>query len=187
MIDKKNVVNDISKDIDAYLTDEEREYLISDLQMAITWIGVKIPENIKVDREVLNREMEEHGLTEKDQPPEIHLKEGIVDLNALIWKLINNKEFTDKERAEIEELIHVLKSKEGYEENQLKKMKLTHVDARKIHDEAAGIIRAILDLKSLLKNKTKSDAHEEMIRKKVEDARKWRTFMDQMREKRESL
>ena len=111
MTGKRNIVEDISKDISAYLTEEERKSLLSDLHMACVWVGVKIPENIKVDRDVINREMEEHGLTEKDQPPEVHVKEGTLDLNELIWTLIHKKELTEKERAEIEELIHIIGSK----------------------------------------------------------------------------
>ncbi len=184
MAGRKNIVEDISKDIGAYLTEEERKSLLSDLHMACVWVGVKIPENIKVDREVINREMEEHGLTEKDQPPEVHIEKGTVDLNALIWMLIHKKELTEKERAEIEELIHVIGSKEKYDESMLKEMKLTHGEAKQIHEETTGIIRAILDLKDLLKNRDKSEAQEEMIRKKVEDTRKWRSFMEEMKGKR---
>ncbi len=185
MTGRRNIEEDISKDISAYLTEEERKCLLSDLHMACVWVGVKIPENIKIDRDVFNKEMEEHGLTEKDQPPEVHLKNGTLDLNELIWTLIHKKELTEKERAEIEELIHVIGSRERYDENLLKEMKLTHGEAKRIHEETTGIIRAILDLKDLLKNRNKSDAQEEMIRKKVEDTKKWRSFMGQMKGKRE--
>ena len=185
MTGRRNIEEDISKDISAYLTEEERKSLLSDLHMACVWVGVKIPENIKVARDVINREMEEHGLTEKDQPPEVHLKEGTLELNELIWTLIHKKELTEKERAEIEELIHIIGSKERYDENLLKEMKLTHGEAKRIHDETRGIIRAILDLKDLLKEGNKSDAKEETIRKKVEDTKKWQSFMEQMKGKRE--
>ena len=185
MIGRRNIVEDISEDISAYLTEEERKCLLSDLHMACVWVGVKIPENITVDRDVINSEMEEHGLTEKDQPPEVHVKNGTVDLHELIWTLIHKKELTEKERAEIEELNHIIGSKERYDENLLKEMKLTHGEAKRIHDEIAGIIRAILDLKDLLKNRNRSKAQEEMIRKKVEDARKWQSFMEQMKGKGE--
>ena len=185
MIGRRNIVEDISEDISAYLTEEERKCLLSDLHMACVWVGVKIPENITVDRDVINSEMEEHGLTEKDQPPEVHVKNGTVDLHELIWTLIHKKELTEKERAEIEELNHIIGSKERYDENLLKEMKLTHGEAKQIHEETTGIIRAILDLKYLLKNRNKSEAQEEMIRKKVEDARKWQSFMEQMKGKGE--
>ena len=45
---RRNVVEEISEDISAYLTEEERMRLLSDLHMALTWVGIKIPENIKV-------------------------------------------------------------------------------------------------------------------------------------------
>ena len=176
MTGRKKCAENFSEDISAYLTEEERKCLLSDLHTAMTWVDVKIPEKIMVDRDVLSKEMKEHALTEKDQPSEVHLKNGTVDLRALIWKLIRKKELPEKESAEIEELIHVLESKEDLDENLLKDTKLTHAEAEQIHDEAAGIIRAILDLKDLLGNKNKSDFQEEMIRKKIEDARKWRSL-----------
>jgi hypothetical protein len=185
MTDRRNVVEDISKDIGAYLNDEERKHLLSDLHMALTWLGVKIPDNIKVDREVLNKEMEEHGLTEEDQPPEVHLKNGTMDLRALIWNLINKLELTEKERTEIEELIHILGAKEGYDETLLRENKLTHGEAKQIYDEASGVIRAILDLKDILKNRSKHDMKEEMIRKKVDETRKWQSFMKQVKDQNE--
>jgi hypothetical protein len=183
MTGRRNIVEDISKDIGAYLSEEERKCLLSDLHMAFAWVGVKVPESIKVDRDVLEKEMAEHGLTEKDQPPEVHIEKGTFDLNELIWTLINKKDLTEKDRAEIEELIHVIESKERCDENQLKKMNLTHGEAKQIHEETTGIIRAILDLKDLLKNRDKSEIQEEMIRKKVEDTRKWQAFMKQIKEK----
>lgn len=81
---RRNVVEEISEDISAYLTEEERMCLLSDLHMALTWVGIKIPENIKVDQGVLSNEIGEHGLKEKDQPPEVHLTNGTVNLRALI-------------------------------------------------------------------------------------------------------
>ncbi|MDD1760085.1 MAG: hypothetical protein LUQ44_05710 [Methanothrix sp.] len=52
-----------------------------------------------VNRDVLSKEMKEHALTEKDQPSEVHLKNGTVDLRALIWTLIHKKELTEKEKC----------------------------------------------------------------------------------------
>ena len=60
---------------------------------------------------------------------------------------------------------------------------MTHGEAKQIYDEAAGIIRAILYLKELLKNRDKSDVRDEMIRRKVEDVKKWQSFMEQLKEK----
>jgi hypothetical protein len=55
--------------------------------------------------------MDEHGLTEKERPSEVHPKKRTLDLRALIWNLIHKKELTEKEITEIEELIYVLKAK----------------------------------------------------------------------------
>jgi hypothetical protein len=55
MTGRRNVIEDISEDIGAYLTEEERRRLLSDLHMARTWMGVKIPEDVKVDIEILTK------------------------------------------------------------------------------------------------------------------------------------
>jgi len=53
-----------------------------------------------------------------------------------------------------------------------------HGQAKQLYNEAEGAIRAMLNLKDLLKHKEKSDAEEELIKEKVEDARMWCSFME---------
>lgn len=65
---------------------------------------------------------------------------------------------------------------------------LTTKQAIQLHDEAAGIIRAILELKDLLKKKehmsSSDDMTEELIRRKVSEAKRWNQFMDEIKDKK---
>ena len=57
------------------------------------------------------------------------------------------------ERTQIEEIIDVLQKKERLEEDALKDEALSIEKAGELRDEAAGVIRSILDLKDLLKKR----------------------------------
>jgi hypothetical protein len=181
-IDKKEP--QIGRDISDYLTEEERKKLLASLHHALVWVGVKEPEDLQIDRGDLESEMDKFHQTENDLPAEIHAAQGRVELHHLIWRLINEKEITVQERQQIEEMIEILEKKEKTEEEALKVEKLTSKQAIALHDEAAGIIRALLDLKDLLKKREHSietkDAEEELIRQKVNEAKRWNNLLDQI-------
>ena len=56
-----------------------------------------------------------------------------------------------------------------------------------LHDEAASIIRAILDLKDILKKRERGALNEheygadELIKRKVDQVKKWNKFMDEIK------
>lgn len=166
----------------AYLTDEERKKLVFSLHHALVWVGVKEPQELSVDKSDLSREIEMFHQTESDLPPEVHLRQGMIELHRLIWRLINEKEISDRERIQIEEIIDVLEKKERLEENALKDESLSIEKARELHDEAAGVIRSILDLKDLLKKRPAAlpdDAAEELIRQRVNEAKRWNRLIEE--------
>ena len=171
-----------NNDIGKYIGDEEKTRLISDLHRVLAWLGVEIPEKLDIDEEVLKREMKSQGLSEKDQPPEIHHDgQSTVDLHHLISRLVNEKELTEKERSEVRELISVLEAREKQDETSIKNEMLTDPEARRIFSEAAGIIRGIVELKDLLKDGSKraSDLEQEALKRRVDDARRWRSLIEQ--------
>ena len=104
------------KDINDYLTEAERKKLLASLHHVLVWVGVKEPEVMQIDGNDLKSEMEKFHQTEKDLPPEIHVGQGRVELHNLIWRLINEKEITEKERLQIAELIEILEKKEKIDE-----------------------------------------------------------------------
>jgi hypothetical protein len=173
------------KDITDYLTETERAKLLASLHHFLVWVGVEEPEQMQIDSQDLSSEMEKHHQTEKDLPSEIHVGQGRIELHRLIWRLINEKEITDEERLQIAELIEILDKKEKKDEEDLKTAKLSLKQAMMLHDEAASIIRALLDLKDILKKKEHGKQAEydpeELIKRKVDQAKKWNNFMDEIK------
>lgn len=143
----------INASIGDYLTDEERRKLLSSLHRTLVWVGVKEPEECSVDKEMMNEEMLKYGLTERDLPPEVHPEKGTIDAHHLVWRLINEDEITDKERLQIEEMIDLLGKKEKQEEEIIAHGNLTHQQARELYNKTVGCLRALLDLKDILKNR----------------------------------
>lgn len=179
---RENSKSDIS--LKDYLTEEERKKLVASLHHALVWVGEKEPQELIVDKGDLSREIEKFHQRESDLPAEVHAS-GKIELHRLIWRLINEKEITEPERIQIEEIIEILEKKERSEEEALKEEALSPEKARELHDEAAGIIRSILDLKDVLKKKEHAaapdDATEELIRQKVNQAKRWNQLIEEIK------
>jgi hypothetical protein len=171
----------IAKVTGDYLTEQERQKLLSSLHHVLVWVGVKEPEGIEIDRSAIRGEMEKFHQTEKDLPPEIHADRGMIDLQHLVWRLINEKEISDQEKLQIEEIIDLLDKKERRDEDSLREMQLSEKQAKVLYNEAAGVIRTLVDLKDLLKKKEHSDETRGLIQRKVEDTKRWNKFMDSIK------
>ncbi len=167
--------------LDDYLTDEERRKLLSSLHHVLVWVGVKEPEECKIDREALQSEMAKFHQTAEDLPPEVHPDKCTVDLHHLIWRLLNEKEITEEERSQIEEMIDLLTKKEKAEEEVLLHERLTQREAKEIYNEAASVIRSIIDLKDLLRKSEHTKEDKDLIKRKVDDAKRWNDFMDRVK------
>jgi len=165
-----------------HLTDAERRKLLANLHHFSVWIGIQIPEELQIDPDVLREQMEKDHMKESDLFPEVHPEKGVIDLRHLVWKLIHEKEISEKERTKIKELIRVLKTKEVEEEEILKQKNLTHEQAKELYEETAGVIRTLLDLKDILTEKKHQEMERE-IKKKVEDVKKWNEYADEVKEK----
>ena len=163
-----------------YLTETERRRLLANLHKVLVWVGSKEPETIQIEPAAIDEELQKFHQTMKDLPPEVHLDKGTVELHRLIWRLINEKEITEEERIQIEELIDILRKEEQKEENILMGQRLTRAQAQQLYEETAGVIRALLTLKDLLKIKERSDITKEAGIGKVEDIRRWNKFIDQI-------
>jgi len=153
-----------------YLTDEERRKLLASLHRTLVWVGVKEPEECEVDKGMMNEEMLKYGLTVKDLPPEVHPEKGTIDAHHLVWRLINEDEITDKERLQLEELIDLLGKKEKQEEETLAHCTLTCQQARELYNQTAACIRALLDLKDILK-KREHELRDKTAKEKAKEIR----------------
>lgn len=162
----------INAQICDYLTDVERRMLLSNLHRTLVWVGVKEPEECSVDKGMMKDEMLKFGLTEKDLPPEFHPEKGTIDVHHLIWRLINEDEITDKERLQIEELVDLLGKKEKQEEDIIAHGNLTRQQAIMLYNQTAACLRALLDLKDILKKRE----HEFKDKTAKEKAKEVRNF-----------
>ena len=143
-------------DMDEYIPQPEREHMLFELHRYLAWVGESIPEMITID----GKEFQLHDL---------------------VWKLIQKKRLTESERKYVKWLIHKLENLEQIDEEKIEKAHLTQ--AALIQDEAAGLLRAIMDLKELEEGKIqRADLKKLNISNKVEDARRWVKYMKQMRE-----
>ena len=144
-------------DMDEYIPQAEREHMLFELHRYLAWVGESIPEMITIDG--------------KD-----------FQLHELVWKLILKKILTESEKKCVKWLIHKLENIEQIDEEKIEKAHLTRAQAELIQDEAAGLLRAIMDLKDLEEGKTsQADFKKLNIADKVEDARRWVKYMKQMR------
>ena len=145
-------------DMDEYIPQDEREHMLFELHRYLAWVGIPLPDEITIDG---------HD----------------IKLHELIWKLIRKKILTEPERKWVKEFIHSLEQKEHFEEEQIEKANLTRAQAESIQDEAAGLLRAIMDLKDLEEGKiNQTDFSKLNITDKVEDARRWVKYIKQMKE-----
>jgi hypothetical protein len=145
-------------DFDELISQEDRNHLLNGLHRYLVWVGEVIPEKITID---------DHE----------------IQLRDLIWKLINEKRLIPNEKKGIRGLIHSLEQKEKLDEEQIENAKLTRAQAEQIHDEAAGLLRAIMDLQDLEEGKIKKvDFDEVSTRDRVQDARRWVNFVKQMKD-----
>ena len=138
------------------LSERERARLLRRLHGYLVWVGAEIPKVCVIDG-------------------------SAIPLHELIWRLINKKELTDGEISEIESLIHLLEKKESCNEAALADADITEEEAENLYDEAAGILRAIIDLKEI-GNRTRqdSDLKRDDLRKKIRDAKGLLRFADKV-------
>ncbi|HII06855.1 MAG TPA: hypothetical protein HA349_05955 [Methanotrichaceae archaeon] len=172
-------------DLGDYLTEHERKQLLANLHRTLIWVGVQDPYKLNIDADLLREEMEKDLIKPSDLPPEVHPIKGVLDLRHLIWRLIHEKDLTEKEEMEVKELIKVLKAKETRDEERLKEEKLTHEEAHLLFEETAAVIRTLMDLKEILaKEEHKTDVGKETLEKKVNDVKKWSASVDEMKDKK---
>ncbi len=136
------------------LSVSEREKLLHGLHGYLTWVGAEIPDVFEIDG------------TE-------------IPLHEVVWRLISKKELTEAETAGIESLIRALEAREACDETALAKEAITREEAECLYKEAAGLLRAIMDLKRIENGAPPDrDVHRKILQKKISDARGLLKFVD---------
>jgi hypothetical protein len=132
------------------LTDDERYRILRRLHATLSWVGVRIPEELDLDGER-------------------------VELRDLVDRFVFDDFIDDQERAEVLVLIDKLEDKAEILEEALEEEDLTLEEAEQILNRAIGVLRAIDELKHLEDEDEWEDRHREIM-EKVDDANRWREF-----------
>jgi hypothetical protein len=138
--------------LDDYISEEERERLLAGLHRFLIWVGEQVPEDVLVNGKNIK-------------------------LHELIWRCVHNRELTDDEKKRLSELAQYLETKEKRDEEALRKASLTRQEAKRLYDESASLIRAIMDLRECESGKIKLKESRDEIRQKIDDARRWICFL----------
>lgn len=151
-------INDEQLVHDDCITDEERRHLISGIHRLLVWVGEPLPETVDIDGKIL----------------EIH---------ETIWQCIHDKDVTDEEKSNLEDIAHLLEKKEKICEETLQSASLTHKEADKLFHEIASIMRAITDLRECETGKVNLKEPNEDIVKRIDDAKRWLAFLKTVEKK----
>jgi hypothetical protein len=138
--------------LDDYISQEEREHLLNGLHRYLIWVGEKVPDEVMVNGKNIK-------------------------LHELIWRCIHKKELSEQEKARLLELVNLLETKAKGDEEVLSKTLLTRDEAKRLYNEIASFIRAIMDLRDCEAGRVKLIESKEVINQKVDDARRWVGFL----------
>ncbi|MCX9083937.1 MAG: DUF5788 family protein [Candidatus Methanoperedens sp.] len=139
-------------ELNGYISPEEREHLLNGLHRYLIWVGESVPEEVEVDGKNIK-------------------------LHDLIWGCIHKKELSQQEKDRILELVQLLEVKAKNEEETLTRAILTREEARRLYNDIAGLIRAIMDLRECEEGKVMLQKPRDEIKQKVDDARRWMGFL----------
>jgi hypothetical protein len=143
---------------DDYITDEERQHLISGLHRLLVWVGEPLPDTVSVDGRV-------------------------IEVHEAIWQCIHDKDITDEEKSNLEDIARLLEKKEKEYEDELQDAHLTRAEADKLYHEIASIMRAIPDIRECETGKVNLKRHDEDIIRRIDDAKRWMTFLKTVEKK----
>jgi hypothetical protein len=144
-----------------YIGYEERNKFLWSLRSDFAWVGKKIPESVEIDGQEYRLQdlIQELGQTELIDP------DKAADIKALIPKL-KEKAIVDEELLETEEL--------------------TKAEAEAIYEEAAGLLRAAMELKDRLDGKGDEKSADELKRmlnaQKLVDEKSFQQLLKSLKE-----
>ncbi len=110
-------------------------------------------------------------------PDEMSVDGENIKLNELIWRCIHKKSLSDQEKNHLLELASLLEMKTKQDEEILSRANLTYEEAKQLYKEIAGLIRAIMDIRECEEGKVKLKISSDEIKVKIDDARRWMSFL----------
>ncbi len=151
---------DAEKINEEYIGYEERNKLLWSLKSEFAWEGKKIPESVEIEGQ------------------EYKLKD-------LIRNLGETELIDPAEAAEIKDLIPKLNEKAKADEELLETEELTKKEAEMLYEEAAGLMRAAMELKDKLEGKDGEkgpDEYKKMLKtQKVLDEKGWQNLLKNLK------
>jgi hypothetical protein len=151
---------DTEKINEEYIGYEERNKLLWSLKSEFAWEGKKIPESVEIEGQ------------------EYKLKD-------LIRNLGETELIDPDEAAEIRDLIPKLNEKAKADEELLETEELTKKEAEMRYEEAAGLKRAVMELKDKLEGKDGEkgpDEYKKMLKtQKVLDEKGWQNLLKNLK------
>jgi len=110
-------------------------------------------------------------------PFEFELGGKKVPLHEIVWDLLAKDCLTEDEKEYVRTLIDKLRAHERVDEEVLHNNRLTVAEAEQIFEEASGLMRAILSLKSLVGQKDVCTIQRSTNKRRLEDAQYWLNFL----------
>jgi hypothetical protein len=153
--------NGTEKADEEYIGYEERNKFLWRLRSDFAWEGKKIPESVEIDGQ------------------EYRLQDLVQELGQM--------ELTDPDKAaDIKALIPKLKAKAKVDEELLETEELTKAEAEAIYEEAAGLLRATMELKDKLDGKGDEKSADELKRmlnaQKLVDEKSFQQLLKSLKE-----
>lgn len=144
-----------SVDSNLLITERERKQLLAELHTRLFWVGEKIPYFVEIDGKKCK-------------------------LHDRVWNLINKENLSEDDKKQIEDCIALLKDKERTAELELQTKEMTREEAKKLYDETAGLLRAIMDLREIEEGISKikeKEFREIFSTQRTEEIRRWLNFI----------
>ncbi len=112
------------------ISEKERNKLMKRLHSHLFWVGEKIPCTVEIEGNEIN-------------------------LHEVVWEIVNKETYSEHEMKSIDMFIDMLSEKEKDCEACLEQKNITCDEAKKMFNETAGLMRAIMDLKEIADNDKK--------------------------------
>jgi hypothetical protein len=142
-------------DMDGVLTEAERKRIIKRLHAILSWVGSQIPREQEIMGEQLN-------------------------LRETVLELISKEDLTKDDIVGAKMLAKILEEREMDLEREIATGDISEDEALLLLEEARGLLRAIVELRTIDDPKRKVDA-KDLLLAKVDDEKRWQFFMHKLK------
>jgi hypothetical protein len=138
----------------ALLTSEDRSKIISRIHSLLFWVGETIPQEIRIE-------------------------DRTVPLRDVVYNYLISDDPTEEEKKDAEVLAELLDKHVKEAEAEIRRGDITRSEACGLMNEARSYLRAVDELRTSKGDEAEFKRHDLM--KRVEDARRWQHFIDQVK------